>query len=77
MEGKNMKTQKVIDTNLIPRLLIVPVICALAFAGCSSDGDGMAGTHATADFQNAVTDDTLSIDPDTSAPSSLMTRIGR
>jgi hypothetical protein len=71
-----MKTEKLIDTNLIPRLLIVPVICSLAFAACS-DAGGMAGTHATVNLQNAPTGDNVTIDPSTSAPRVLMTRIGR
>ena len=76
VERENMKTQKLIDTNLISRLLIVPVICSLAFAACSDAGD-MAGTHATVNLQNAATGDDLTIDPRTSAPRVLMTRIGR
>jgi hypothetical protein len=72
-----MKTQKVVDTKLIPRLLIVPVICSLALAACSSDADGMAGAHATVNLQNATTGDNLTIDPGTSAPRVLITRIGR
>jgi hypothetical protein len=71
-----MKTQKLIDTNLIPRLLIVPVICSLAFAACS-DADSTAGMHATVNLQNAATGDNATIDPSTSAPRVLMTRIGR
>ena len=71
-----MKTQKLIDTNLISRLLIVPVICSLAFAACS-DAGGMAGTHATVNLQNAATGDNVTIDPRTSAPRVVITRIGR
>jgi hypothetical protein len=71
-----MKTQKLIDTNLIPRLLIVPVICSLAFAACS-DTSGMAGTHTIVNLQNAATGDNATIDPGTNAPTILMARIGR
>ena len=71
-----MKTQKLIDTNSIPRLLIVPVICSLAFAACS-DADSTAGTHAIVSLQNAAIGDNATIDPSTSAPGVLMTRIGR
>jgi hypothetical protein len=76
VEAEYMKTQKVVDTKLIPRLLIVSVICSLALAACS-DADGMAGTHATVNLQNAVTGDNLTIEPGTSAPRVLITRIGR
>jgi hypothetical protein len=68
-----MKTQKLIDTHLIPRLLVVPVICSLAFAACSDVG-GVAGTNATVNLQNAATSDNVTIDPRTGE---LMTRIGR
>jgi hypothetical protein len=37
----------------------------------------MAGTHTTVNLQNAVTGDNLTIDPGTSAPRFLITRIGR
>jgi hypothetical protein len=71
-----MKTQKLIDTNFIPRLFIVPVICSLAFAACS-DVSGMAGTNAPVNLQNAATGDNVTVDPRTSAPRVLITRIGR
>ena len=49
-----MKTQKLIHTNSIPRLLfLVPVICSLAFAACSHVA-GPAGTHATVNLQSAA-----------------------
>jgi hypothetical protein len=71
-----MKAQKFIKTNWIPRLLIVPVICTLAFAACS-DVDGTARTPVTVNLQNATTDDHVAFDPSTIVPSTLMTRIGR
>jgi hypothetical protein len=71
-----MKTQKLIDTHLIPRLLVVPVICSLAFAACS-DADGVVGTHATVNLQNAANSEIVAIDPNTNAPTVLITRIGR
>jgi hypothetical protein len=71
-----VKTQKLIDINLIPRLLIVPVICSLAFAA-SSDADARAGTHAIVNLQYAATGNNVTIDPTMSAPGVLMTRIGR
>jgi hypothetical protein len=49
-----MKSQKSIHTNSSRRLLlIVPVICSLAFAACS-DLAGTAGTHAIVNYQNAA-----------------------
>jgi hypothetical protein len=71
-----MKSQKVSDTKLIPRLLIFSLICSLAFAACS-DADGTAGTHANVNLQSAATGDNATIDPGTSAPRFLITRIGR
>jgi hypothetical protein len=49
-----MKTQVSIYTNFIRRLLLmVPVICSMAFAACS-DVAPTAGTHPTANLQSAV-----------------------
>jgi hypothetical protein len=49
-----MKTQASIDTNLIRRsLLMVPVICSMAFAACS-DVTATPGMHSTANLQSAV-----------------------
>jgi hypothetical protein len=76
-----MKTHKLLNTNSIPRLLVVPVIFSLAFAACSNVG-GMAEPHATVNLQSAAvgmrqTGDNVTIDPSTSAPRVLLTRIGR
>jgi len=79
-----MKTKKLLDTNLIPRLLVIPVIFSLAFTACSDVG-GMAGSHAIVNLQSAAvgalqTDDNVTVDPNTSTPSVLLThtaRIGR
>ena len=76
-----MKTKKLLDTNFIPRLLVLPVIFSLAFAACSDVG-GMAGPHATVNLQTAAvgvrqTGDNVTIDPSTSAPRIPLTRIGR
>jgi hypothetical protein len=71
-----MKAQKLLNMNLVPRLLIVSVICSLAFAACS-DADGVVGTHATVNLQNAATSEDVAIDPNTSAPTVPITRIGR
>jgi hypothetical protein len=63
-----MKTQK--STNSIRRLLLmVPVICTMAFAACS-EVTGTAGTHAIVSFQNATlgvhqTGDNVTIGPRT------------
>ena len=49
-----MKTDKLIRTISIHRLLfVVPVICSLAFAACS-DLAGTVGTHATVNLQSAA-----------------------
>ena len=67
---ENMKTQKLIHTNSIRRLLLmVPVICSMAFAACS-DVAGPAGTHTTVNLQTAVvgeprTGDNVTIGPRT------------
>src|SRR6201987_2696063 len=67
---QNMKTQKAIHTNSIRRLLLmVPVICSMAFAACF-DVAGTAGTHPTANLQTAAvgepqTGDDVTIDPRT------------
>jgi hypothetical protein len=51
-----MKTQKSIRTNSIRRLLLmVPVICSMAFAACS-DVAGTAGTHPSVNLQSAAGD---------------------
>jgi hypothetical protein len=51
----SMKRDKSTHNNLICQfVLIFPVICSMAFAGCS-DVPGTAGTHATIGFQSAVT----------------------
>jgi hypothetical protein len=53
VEFECMKTQKLIRTNSVRRLLLViPVICSLAFAACSDVGGGQ-GTHATVNLQRA------------------------
>jgi hypothetical protein len=50
----NMKTQKSIHTNSNRRLLLmVPVICSLAFAACS-DVAATPGTHQAVNLQSAV-----------------------
>ena len=65
-----MKTQKSIQTNSVRRpLLMVPVICSMAFAACSDDA-GTAGTHPTVNLQSAVvrepqTGDDITIGPRT------------
>ena len=47
----NMKTQKSIHTKSIrPLLMMLPVICSMAFAACS-DVDGPAG-HATVNLRS-------------------------
>jgi hypothetical protein len=76
-----MKTKKLLDTNSISRLLLLPVIFSLAFAACSNVG-GMDGPHATVNLQSAAvgmrqTADNVTIDPSTGAPRVLLTRIGR
>jgi hypothetical protein len=49
-----MKTQKSIHTNTNHRLLlVVPVICSMAFAACS-DVAGTPGTHQAVNLQSAV-----------------------
>jgi hypothetical protein len=49
-----MKTKKSIHIHSIPRLLLmVPVICSMAFAACS-DVAGTPGTHQTVNLQRAV-----------------------
>ena len=64
----NMKTQKSIHTKSIrPLLLMVPVICSMAFAACS-DVDGTAGMHATVNLRSAAvathqTGDNVTIGP--------------
>jgi hypothetical protein len=54
-ERQNMKTQKsIFSTNTNRRLLLmVPVVCSLAFAACS-DLAGTPGTHQTVNLQSAV-----------------------
>jgi hypothetical protein len=65
-----MKTQELIYSHAIRRLLlIVPVICTMAFAACS-DVAGTAGTHATVNLQTAAvgerqTGDNVTIGPRT------------
>jgi hypothetical protein len=76
-----MKTKQFINANFIPRLLVVPVICSLAFVACSDLG-GMAETHATVNLQSAAmgvrqTGDETTIGPSTSDARVLLTRIGR
>ncbi len=49
-----MKTQESIHSHSIRRLLLmVPVICTMAFAACS-DGAGTAGTHTTVNLQTVA-----------------------
>jgi hypothetical protein len=49
-----MKTQKSVNTNSGPRLLLmVPAICSLAFAACS-DVAGTPGTHQAVNLQSAA-----------------------
>ena len=66
----NMKTQKSIHTKSIrPLLLMVPVICSMAFAACS-DVDGTAGMHATVNLRSGAvgthqTGDNVTIGPRT------------
>jgi hypothetical protein len=49
-----MKIQQSIHPNSSRRLLLlVPVICSMAFAACS-DLAGTAGTHAIVNYQNAA-----------------------
>ena len=48
-----MKIQKSIHSKSIRRLLLVPVICPMAFAACSDVG-GTAGPHPTVNLQSAV-----------------------
>jgi hypothetical protein len=53
-EHQNMKTKKSISTNANRRLLLMmPVVCSLAFAACS-DLAGTPGTHQTVNLQSAV-----------------------
>jgi hypothetical protein len=53
-ESLDMKTQNSIPTNANRRLLLmVPVICSLAFAACS-DLAGTPGTHQTVNLQSAL-----------------------
>jgi len=63
-----MKTQRSIHANSIRRLLLmVPVVCSLAFAACS-DVAGTAGTHRAVNLQRAAvgepeTGDNVTIGP--------------
>jgi len=65
-----MKTQKLIYTNAIGRVLLIgPVICSMAFTACS-DVARTAGTHATVNLQSTAvgepqTGDNVSIGPRT------------
>jgi hypothetical protein len=66
-----MKIQQSIHPNSSRRLLLlVPVICSMAFAACS-DLAGTAGTHAIVNYQNAAvgggpqTGDNVTIGPRT------------
>jgi hypothetical protein len=67
---ENMKTQTSIHSNFICRLLLmVPVICSMAFAACSEVA-GTAGTHLTVNLQSALvgkpqTGDNVTIGPET------------
>ena len=68
-----MKTQRSIQANSIRRLLLmVPVVCSLAFAACS-DVAGTAGTHRAVNLQSAAvgeheTGDNVTIGPRTYDP---------
>jgi hypothetical protein len=54
IEFGNMKTQKSIHANHIPRLLLtVPVICSMAFAASSSVA-GTARTHRVVNLQTSL-----------------------
>jgi hypothetical protein len=65
---KDMKTKKSIHTDSNRRLLLmVPVICSMAFAACS-DVAGTPGTHQAVNLQSAVvgraqTGDNVTIGP--------------
>jgi hypothetical protein len=65
-----MKTQKSIHSHSIRRLLLmVPVICSIAFAACSDVAFG-AGTHPAVNLQSAAvgesqTSDNVTIGPRT------------
>jgi len=57
-----MKNQKTIHSNSHRGLLlVVPVICSMAFTACS-DVSGSPGTHQTINFQSALTGRTQSRD---------------
>lgn len=76
-----MKTKQFINTNFIPRLLVVSVICSLAFVACSDLND-MAGTPTNVNLQSAAmgvrqTGDQITIGPSTSDSGVLLARIGR
>jgi len=64
-----MKTQKSIHTNANHRLLlIVPLICSMAFAACS-DLPGTAGTtRPTVNFQSAAVGEPQTVDNVTIGP---------
>jgi hypothetical protein len=67
---RTMKTKTSIHIHSIPRLLLmVPVICSMAFAACS-EAAGTAGPHPTVNLQSAVvgrpqTGDNVTIGPRT------------
>jgi hypothetical protein len=67
---ENMKAQKSVHANSTRQLLlIVPVICSMALAGCSDMG-GRAGTQATVNLTGAAvgtpqTGDNVTIGPAT------------
>ena len=76
-----MKTKQFINTNFIPRLLVVSVICSLAFVACSDLND-RAKTPMNVNLQSAAmgvrqTGDQMTIGPSTGDSGVLLTRIGR
>jgi hypothetical protein len=80
-ESGNVKTKQFINTNFMARLLVVPMICSLAFVACSDLG-GMAETHATVNLQSAAmgvrqNGNKITIGPSASDARVLLTRIGR
>jgi len=63
-----MKTQTLLRTYSVRRLLLtVPVICSMGFAGCS-DVARTAGIHSTARFQSQVVGERQSGDNVTIGP---------